>query len=322
MVVLPGVHLLDLSGPVQVFDEARDLGAEYDVRFCGVRSDAESAQGLALAKLEPLPSVDRADLVVVPGVRVRSLDRLGDVPVTWLRQAADAGCRVASVCSGAFALGAAGLLDHRRCTTHWLLIPRLRQRFPRATVVENRLYVRDGNVMTSAGIAAGIDMALALVEEDHGTSLVAELARRLVVYLRREGDREQTSVFLQYRAHEHPGVHRVQDWLIAHPERRPTLAVLAEVAGMSPRNLTRAFGRTLGLTPRTFAVKVKLQLAQDLLTGSNLGLGAVAARCGFGDTRQLRRLWKESFGVSLAEWRRASLAARDGVGDIRHRIGA
>src|SRR5262249_16182939 len=142
--------------------------------------------------------------------------------------------------------------------------------------------------------------------------LVGELARRLVVYLRRDGEREQTSVFLQYRAHEHPGVHRVQDWLIAHPERRPTLAVLADVAGMSPRNLARAFTRTLGLTPRAFALRVKLQFAQDLLTGSNLSLAAVAAGCGFADARQLRRLWRESFGASLAQWRRASRSA--GVG--------
>jgi transcriptional regulator GlxA family with amidase domain len=151
-------------------------------------------------------------------------------------------------------------------------------------------------------------MALALVEEDHGPTLVGELARRLVVCLRRQGDREQTSVFLHYRAHDDPGVHRAQDWLVAYPERRPTLERLAEVAGMSPRNLSRAFKRATGVTPRGFAVKLKLRLAQDLLTGSHLGISAVAARCGFADRGQLRRLWKQHFGVNLLEWRRAALA--------------
>jgi transcriptional regulator GlxA family with amidase domain len=306
VLVMPGVHILDLAGAVQVFDEANDLGAGYALGFHGIAPEAKTAQGLLLAGLTPPPEPRRDDLVLLPGRRLAMLDRVDDVPVAWLRRALAAGCRVASVCSGAFALGAAGLLDGRACTTHWLLTDRLQRLYPTARVRADRLYVRDATVITSAGIAAGIDMALALVEEDHGPTLVGELARRLVVYLRRDGDREQTSVFLQYRTHDHPGVHRAQDWLVAYPDRRPTLDGLAEVAGMSPRNLSRAFKRATGVTPRGFAVKLKLRLAQDLLTGSHLGIGAIAARCGFEDRGQLRRLWKKNFGVNLVEWRRAA----------------
>ena len=169
----------------------------------------------------------------------------------------------------------------------------------------NRLYVRDGRVITSAGIAAGVDMALSLIEEDHGELMVANVAREMV-YLRRSGHEEQASIYLSHRSHIHPSVHRVQDWLTAHPDRRPSLEALARVACMSPRNLNRAFREATGLTPKVFANKLKLQVAKDFFTDPSQTVATVAARCGFGDPRQLRRLWRRNFGVSVSEWRRAS----------------
>lgn len=308
VVLVNDVHLQDVAGPVQVLDEASRLGGGYRIVFCGASKRVRSAQGLVLADLEPLGDVGPGDLVLVPGTCSNTLDRL-DAPLDWLRDAAEKGARMASVCSGAFVLGRVGLLDGRRCTTHWNLVDRLRAEHPAARVLENRLFVEDGNLITSAGVASGIDMALAIVEEDHGPLVAARVAREMVVYLRRAGDAQQRSVYLDHRTHLHPGVHRVQDFIVAHPEAKPKLAELAHIAGMSPRNLARVFHRATCLTPRQFAGKVKLQVARDLVADPERTVEAIAASCGFEDARQLRRLWKQAFGVSIRTFRERSAIA-------------
>jgi transcriptional regulator GlxA family with amidase domain len=179
-----------------------------------------------------------------------------------------------------------------------------------ARVVDNRLFIEDGDVITSAGIASGIDMALALVERDHGPLTAARVAREMVVYLRRTGDQDQESVYLDHRTHLHPGVHRVQDYIVAHPDTKPTLERLAHIAAMSPRNLARVFRRATRLTPKQFAAKVKLQVAHDLLDDPRRSVEDIAASCGFEDARQLRRLWRRTFGVSISEFRAARAAAQ------------
>lgn len=311
VLLLPEVHLLDLAGPVQALFEANAWGAAYELHYVGAAAGAvTSAQGLRLAELEPLPEPTADDLVLIPGTESASLDRLGQhVPATWLRRAHEAGAMLASVCSGAFVLGRAGLLDGRSCTTHWKVAARLQREHPKARVVQNRLFVRDEGIVTSAGVASGIDMALSLIEETHGPLVTARVAREMVVYIRRHGDREQQSVFLDYRTHLHPGVHRVQDWLVTHPDLRPTLDELAGRAGMSVRNLTRVFRRETGITLKDFAQKVKLQVARDLLRSPELKVEAVASSCGFEDARQLRRLWRDAYGTSVSDWRRDAVGA-------------
>jgi transcriptional regulator GlxA family with amidase domain len=306
VLLLPRVHLLDLSGPVQAFSEANGFGAHYEMVFCAAGGRVQSAQGLALGELVSPPEPRRDDLVIVPGVEAATLGSLPQPALSWLREAYARGARLASVCSGAFALGAAGLLSGRACTTHWRLTEWLQRLCPTARVLGNRLYVRDRRVITSAGIASGVDMALSLIEEDHGPLMVANVAREMVVYLRRSGQEEQASIYLSHRSHIHPSVHRIQDWLIAHPDHRPSLEALARVACMSARNLNRAFRKATGITPKVFANKVKLQVARDFFTDPSQTVATVAARCGFDDPRQLRRLWRRSFGVSISEWRRAS----------------
>ena len=301
--MLPQVHLLDLAGPAQVFYEANGFGADYDIRFCAVDSKVRTAQGLRLADLEPLPEVGPDDMVIVPGLDSETLDDLDHLPAAWLREAYSVGARICSVCSGAFALARAGLLHGRRCTTHWKVADRLQLDYPDIKVVRNRLFVRHGRIVTSAGVASGIDMALSILEEEHGPLIVAKVARELVVYLRRNGGSEQQSVYLDYRTHVHPGVHRVQDWLVAHPEQRPTLEELAKIAGMSPRNLTRTFRQATGVTLKAFANKLKLEIDGNLIHPPDLTLEGVASHCGFQDPRQLRRLWKQSYGVSPSAWR-------------------
>lgn len=209
---MPQVEILDLAGPLQAFYEANATRARYRVRVCAARDRIESHHGLVLADLDPLPEDAGDALVIVPGMPYARTEKLDRNVVRWVARAARGGAHVASVCTGAFVLGEAGLLDGRRCTTHWSRTSELAQRFPRARVLVDRLFVTEDNITTSAGIASGIDMALAFVEQSEGPVVAAEVAREMVVYLRRDGAQEQSSVYLDHRTHLHPGVHRVQDW--------------------------------------------------------------------------------------------------------------
>jgi len=300
--MLPGVHALDFAGPVQTVHEANDFGADYQLEFVGTSDRVRTAQGFTIADLAPLPVPQPEDWVIVPGTESSQLDQL-EIPDAWLKSADACGARVTSVCSGAFALAKAGVLDDRQCTTHWKVVDRLQAQFPRTQVLENRLFVRDGNVVTSAGVASGIDMALALLEEDYGPRMAAKVAREMVIYLRRSGDTSQTSIYQEHRSHLHPGIHRVQDWIVAHPDEKATIDQLAQVAHLSPRHLTRVFRQSTGITLKEFATKVKLEVAQQLLVRPALTVEDIALRCGFQDARQLRRLWHQHFGTNLREAR-------------------
>ena len=309
VLLLEQVHLQDLAGPVQVFSEAAGLGGGYELSFHGVEPRVRSAQGLVLAELLPLPRTRPGDLVLVSGMHSGSLGAIAPPATRWLREAVEAGASVASICSGAFALARAGVLDHRRCTTHWRLTKRLQSEVRSAEVLEDRLFVRDGEVWTSAGIAAGIDLALAIVEEHHGPLVAARVAREMVVYLRRSGEQRQTSIYVDFRTHLNPAVHRVQDFLVAHPGESARLRDLAELAHVSQRHLTRVFRRVTGISTKRFAARVKAQFATDLLRESGLSIEEVAGRCGFQDSRQLRRLFRQAYGTTPAAIRRAGRSA-------------
>jgi transcriptional regulator GlxA family with amidase domain len=296
--LLQELEILDLAGPLQAFSEAIHAGADLRVRLCSPEPRVRTDQGLWLAELDPLPAPAPADLIVVPGTRFAALDTVPAPVIAWLREACERGAEIASVCTGAFFLGRAGLLDGRQCTTHWSRVEDLKRRFPSARVLDNRLFVQDGPVTTSAGIASGIDMALALLERRFGPVLVATVAREMVVYLRRDSSHRQQSVYLEYRTHLHPGVHRVQDWLTAHPAERTTLSDLARRASLSPRHLTRMFRQATGVSIQEFTTRLRLELARDLLHDPRLTVEAVAARCGFASARQLRRLWRDVHGTS------------------------
>jgi transcriptional regulator GlxA family with amidase domain len=301
-VVLPRVNLLDLGGPAQVFHVANRYGAKYQLIFCAATPSIQSIQGLPLGPLEAFPVPRADDLVIVPGPRleppVPGQPWIDPVAVAWLRTASATGTHLASVCTGMAALGEAGLLDGRRCTTHWESVEEMQVRYPRALVQDAVLYTHDGNVTTSAGIASGIDMALSLLEREHGPLLTAQVARYLVVYLRRGGVQQQTSVYLEYRTHLHPGVHRVQDQLGQQVSSKFTLEQLAEFANLSPRGLTKAFKQHTGLTPLAYQQKLRLELAAQLMNDPRLTLEAIAERCGFEDPRHFRRLWHEHYGAS------------------------
>ena len=308
VLLLPEVHLLDFAGPVQVLFNSL-LGGAYRLTYCGTSPSVISAQGLPLSGLSPLPDPLRLDLILVPGASMSALDGPADsIPVDWLREAHRAGTRIAAVCTGVFPLGKAGLLDGRKCTTHWEQLDRLRADYPRAEVLDNCLFVEDGNLMTCAGIASGIDLALALVEQDHGPLMAAKVARDVVIYMRRRGEQDQLSVYLDHRAHLDPGVHRAQDYVIEYPNRSFTTDELAHIAAMSPRNFTRVFRRSTGLAPREFVSKVRLQVAKDLLDDPQRTIESIASSCGFQNARALRRVWEQVFGISIAAFRSARKA--------------
>lgn len=293
--VFPGCEILDLGGPVQAFHEAAMVGARYEMTYRAATPTVLTAQGLELSGLEPLPDVGPGDRVIVPGYPVMTT-RVPAKFVTWLRAAHQAGAQLCSVCTGSFALGEAGALDGRTCTTHWRRVSELQARFPRARVVGDRLFVMDDGVVTSAGIAAGIDMALALIEQDAGPVVAGEVAREMVVYLRRDGTHHQDSVYLDYQTHLSPGIHQVQQHLVTNPASRETLGELARIAGMSERNLTRVFKRATGISIHDYREQLRLERARDLMRNPTMTLDAVAAACGFADGRQLRRVWSARFG--------------------------
>jgi transcriptional regulator GlxA family with amidase domain len=288
-VLAPGVHLLDLAGPAQVFF-SDILG--YELHWVADNAEVTTAQGLPVRTSVTWPSLAVDDLVVVPGWRSPSLAAtfaLGRGTLDRIRTHHDDGGMVVSVCAGADALGKAGLLDGHRCTTHHDLQDELAQRYPKATVIRDVLYVVDGRVATSAGIASGIDLALHLVSTRHGPAVAAQVARDMVVYARRNGDEHQASAMLRHRSHVDDTVHRVQDFIDAQFATPLRLATLADAAGVSARTVTRLFGRATGLTPLRYQHLLRVERAEHLI-GHGATVESAARAVGFEDARMLRRL--------------------------------
>jgi transcriptional regulator GlxA family with amidase domain len=292
----PQVHLLDLAGPAQVFSTAADLGYDYTLSYVAERAEVPTAQGVPVQAGVVWPELGPEDLVVVPGWRSPAFKCSRDLSASSLHRLSDyhrVGGTVASVCAGAFALGGAGLLDGRRCTTHHDLQDELARRYPRATVIRDVLYVVDGRVVTSAGIASGIDLALHLVGARHGPAAAARIGRSMVVYARRNGHEQQASAMLRHRSHLSDMVHRVQDLIDARFTTRLTLADLATRFGVSERTLTRLFVKTTGMTPLGYQRVLRLERAEHLI-GHGSTMEAAARAVGFGDARMLRRLRRRS----------------------------
>lgn len=288
------VHLLDLAGPAQVFDTAARSGCDrYQLRYLAETPVVPSAQGLPLQAETSWPELTADDLLLVPGWRAvpggSPVSGFGPRARDLLRAHHDRGGTVASVCAGAFALAEAGLLDGRRCTTHHELQDDLARRYSGAVVVRDVLYVVDGRIVTSAGIASGIDLALHLVATRHGPAAAARVARQMVVYARRNGDDPQASAMLRHRSHMSDVVHRIQDVVDARFAEPLPLADLAASVGVSERTLTRAFDRALGLTPLRYQQVLRLERAEHLI-GQGSTVEAAARAAGFQDARMLRRL--------------------------------
>ena len=290
--LLPKLHLLDLAGPAQVFSTANDLGYGYDLTYVAESPEIVTAQGVPIKAQLEWPELGCADLIVVPGwrsPRFTPTPHMSAMAKHRLRAHHAAGGSVASVCSGADALGAAGLLDGRRYTTHHDLTDELATRYPKANIVRDVQYVVDDRVITSAGIASGIDLALHLVAVGRGAEAAARVAREMVVYARRNGDEHQASAMLRHRSHVDDTVHRVQDLIDARFTTRLPLAALAMAAGCSQRTMTRQFTRATGLTPLRYQHLLRVERAEHLI-GHGATVEAAARAVGFEDARMLRRL--------------------------------
>lgn len=305
-VVLPHVLMLDLAGPAEVLCLASQAGGAegigFNLQYVGPVPQVQSSIGLPLSSLAPLPaSLAPGTLVVLVGStsqvtasEQRELDRASALLVDWLRRVvAPSGERLLCVCAGALSAARAGLLDGRQCTTHHGLCAKLQALAPTARVLENRLYVTDGRVSSSAGITAGIDLTLHLVAELAGPKLACKVAREMVVYMRRSGSDPQLSPWVSGRNHVHPAIHRVQDAIAADPSDDWSVERMASLACTSSRHLGRLFHEHAGAGPLDYLHRLRVTLARELLAQSSLDMESVAQRAGFASARHLRRIWSK-----------------------------
>ncbi len=301
------VHLMDLAGPSQVFYEASSIGElGYESVYCSTQKEIRSEQGIVFSNLTLLEdiSLTKGDFVFVPGIDFKSFCA-GDLSAQireltpWLKKQAAAGVQIASVCSGSLVLADAGLLDGMKCTSHWKCIDYLKSHYPRVTILTDRLYVQDGSFFTSAGMTSGIDMSLSIIEQQHGPVLAAKVAREIVVYLRRNNYDSQQTIYLDYRTHFNPAVHKVQDYIISNPGKNPGLEELAALSNTSVRSLTRLFKKSTGHTIIEFKNAVKVELAGRLIHNADFTLEKIASLCGFESARHFRRIWNQHKATSL-----------------------
>jgi transcriptional regulator GlxA family with amidase domain len=308
VLAFPSVQLLDVTGPLQVFASANDLAAEaggmppYTLRVVaqGGQSITTSA-GLRVAT-EPLPVDGEPDTLIVaggPGVEAAAAD---PGLVDWVRERAAKARRVASVCTGAFLLAASGVLDGRRAATHWSCCAELARRFPAVRVEPDPIFVRDGPVWSSAGVTAGIDLALALVEEDLGRTVALAVARYLVVFLKRPGGQAQFSAALSLQAAEDK-FGALHSWINAHLADDLSLPVLASQAGMSGRSFSRHYAEATGLTPARAVERLRVEAARRLLSESRQPVKRISQRCGFGSEETMRRSFLRLLAATPQDYR-------------------
>ncbi len=306
-----GQHL-DLAGPYEIFARA--------TRVLGELGRSHTGYALEIAAVQPGPLVASSgfrfladlhyralrgplDTLIVTGGRGVDQCLADRALLSWLRRTAPRARRFGSVCTGAFLLAEAGLLDGKRVATHWKRARELQERYPKVLVEEDPIFVRDGKLATSAGVTAGMDLALALVEEDLGADVALEVARAMVLYLRRPGGQSQYSAPLRLQKSELQGVRELLTYAIENPEADLSVPALARRAGTSPRNLGRIFRRELGQTPANAVEDLRIEAAQRALTGTRKSLDEVAARAGFGSAEVMRRAFLRKAQVTPSAWR-------------------
>jgi transcriptional regulator GlxA family with amidase domain len=306
--IFQGVQALDVAGPVDVFAEANGFIAQsnaYEITLVGpAERIVRASNGTRLvADLSFDEAHRRYGTALVAGGPALPADAPDSRLTAWLADVASHCERYGSICTGAFALGHAGLIDGRNVTTHWQNAPRLAERFPRARVELDRIYLRDARLVTSAGVTAGIDVALALVAEDHGAQVALAVAKRLVVFAQRRGGQSQFSPYLSAPADETSPVAKVQAYVMEHIAERLSVAQLASVAGMSERNFARAFVQLAQMTPHEFVERARVDAARNMLESSDTPLKTVAYECGFGTADRMRLVFTRRLGVSPNDYR-------------------
>jgi transcriptional regulator GlxA family with amidase domain len=329
IVAYPGVQSLDVTGPLEVFNGARQLleasrrpaptdatpaaahsGRQSDPGYRTVVVSADGAQlstssGLTIVPDASLDDAPRAiDTLLIAGGAGSEQASADPALLRWIAARAPTSRRVASVCTGAYLLAAAGLLDGRRATTHWAAAAELARRYPRVQVDPEPIFVRDGPVWTSAGVTAGMDLALALVEEDLDRDAALTIARHLVLFLRRPGNQSQFSATLAARAPERQSLREVQRFAVENLARDLSVEALAARAHMSPRHFARSFRAQTGTTPARYVESLRLEAARRRLEDADEPVAAIAAACGFGTPETMRRVFLRALAVGPAEYRR------------------
>jgi transcriptional regulator GlxA family with amidase domain len=299
--VPPDALLIDIAGPLEVLRYAnkQQTSVRFDCHYIALQTSQTTSIGLTVSGLEPLPDrlPPNAMLIVSGSIGVGQEEVERDPELIalrrWLGRTVTDDTRLVTICSGALLAGAAGLLEGHACTTHAECIDELRALSPTARVLDNRLYVDDGNRITSAGISTGIDLMLYLVGKLISPQIALSVARSMVVYLRRSGSDPQLSPWLSGRNHVHPAIHRVQDAIMADPGRDWSLAALSGIACLSERHLSRLFREYCAMSVIDYINLMRVTLARDMLSQSRLDMETVAQRAGFSSTRHLRRVWAQ-----------------------------
>lgn len=311
IIVYPGFKALEAIGPLKVFDYANNclqqlkLNGGYAVTIASTRigmipSDTlMSLQATKTLSMHALP--DLAMIVGAPDIE----QALRDAPeiVSWVEHAAPRMERLAALCTGSFFLAEGGALDGRRATTHWSFAERLRKKYPQVKVDADAIFIHEGNIWTSAGVTAGMDLALALVEEDFGREIALEVARDLVIYLKRPGGQSQFSVHLASQMTTHPTIRELQNWIMSHLADDLGIPRLANRVAMSERNFTRVFHRETGESPTEFIESARFETARRLLEENTAPLKVIALQTGFGTEEKMRRVFQKRIGVTPKVYR-------------------
>lgn len=313
LVVFHGVKLLDVVGPAEVFTDANRLGATYQLRVASVDGTAvQTSIGIPFTVTDRISALGSVDTVMVAGGDALVGRPIDPALIEALKSVAARTRRLTSVCTGAFILAQAGLLSGRRATTHWRHTGRLARAYPDIAVEPDAIFVRDGNVFTSAGVSSGIDLALALVEQDHGAELAREVARALVVYLKRAGGQSQFSALLESDLPAESALRQVLDSIAGDPAGEHSVKTLAARASLSTRQLTRLFRAELGITPARYVETIRIDIARAALDAGH-SVNDTARLAGFGSTETLRRAFATHLGIAPKAYRdrfRSSTAPR------------
>lgn len=318
MLAYPGIQVLDAVGPLEIFNVATEVLRSRDPQAGGYQTQIVAAQAGEIATSGGIRLVaDRTfgslrgpvDTLLVPGGS-GSRRVVGDRElIAWIRRMSERARRVASVCTGTLLLAEAGLLDGQKATTHWAFAAELARRYPNVDVDPDPVFLKNDNVYTSAGVTSGMDLALALVEEDFGRDIALLVARMVVLFLRRPGGQSQFSAQLASQIADREPIRELQDWVVDHLAENLSVETLAARSGMSPRNFSRVFAREVGMTPARYVELTRVEAARRRLEDSRAGVDEVAADCGFGSAETMRRAFLRHVRVAPAQYRSRFQAA-------------
>jgi transcriptional regulator GlxA family with amidase domain len=312
----PNTSILDIAGPSEVFSKATDYIKNYihqndggytlHVLSTQTSNIVNTSAGLPIVCEGDIKSINyEIDTILVSGIPNAPVNMVSKEILNWLKETSKTIRRMGSICAGAFILAEAGILNGKKATTHWRVCDKLAKCYPEVKVDSDPIFVKDGNVYTSAGISTGMDLSLAMVEEDYGRDIALAVARQLVLYLKRPGNQSQFSSILTHQKVDHQPIREIQEWIQEHLDEDITVEILAEKASMSARNFARVFMRESGITPAKYIEKLRLETARRRLEETKLTLDEISNECGVGNADALRRMFLRHMKTTPSDYRRS-----------------